>query len=194
MRNRWMWFVLSSVLIITIPVSTDAANGNASNGNATAQVPYLLSGDAQVRQLTRHAMFPAEGQQHQQLALSLRNQRILEQQAESRARQLQFQLQAAEALAAMRELSYGYSETENVPVSTSSAPSVPVFHADLQRFRLLALAHRHGEWTARLGYGEHILTVKHGDVLLGDVRVSFDGMSVRLRDNQAVHTLSLEAW
>src|SRR5690554_3981391 len=99
---------------------------------------YLLQPDQQQQLLTQHAMFPAEGKQHQQLALSLRNQRLLEQQAESRARQMQYQLQAAEAIHAMRQLSVMVAAPEVNSNSDDVANSNVTIEVDLHRFGLLA--------------------------------------------------------
>lgn len=152
---------------------------------------YLLSPEAQQELLAEHAIFPAEGRQHQQLALSLRNQRLLEQQAESRARQLQHQLQAAEALHAMRQLSIMvatpelHSDTEHRQAGTLSV------QVDLHRFRLLALFIRDGRWIARLGYGEHIVSARSGDVIWGDISVTVRSDRVILASHDSRHTLAL---
>jgi len=150
---------------------------------------YLLQPDQQQQLLTQHAMFPAEGKQHQQLALSLRNQRLLEQQAESRARQMQYQLQAAEAIHAMRQLSVMVAAPEVNSNSDDVANNNVTFQVDLHRFRLLALFKRNNQWVARLAYGEHIFAVGSGDIILGDIRVYIAPNAVVLRHQERRHTL-----
>lgn len=152
---------------------------------------YLLSVEQQQEQLTQHAMFPAEGQQHQQLALSLRNQRLLEQQAESRARQMQYQLQAAEALHAMRQLSILVSTADVQHADDSTGETQVSFQVDLYRFRLLALFMRNNQWFARLAYGEHIFSTAHNDIILGDIKVTIRNDKVILQHQERRHTLTI---
>ena len=83
------FIIMLSTLAVTLQANTESTED------------YLRNQEQQQQLLTEHAIFPEEGKQHQQLALSLRNQRLLEEQAESRARQLQYQLQAAEAMHAI---------------------------------------------------------------------------------------------
>lgn len=155
------------------------------------QDSYLLSTTQQQEQLTEHAMFPAEGKQHQQLALSLRNQRLLEQQAESRARQMQYQLQAAEALHAMRQLSVLVSAAEVQHTDDSSRDPQVAFQVDLHRFRLLALFMRNNQWFARLAYGEHIFSTADNDIILGDIQVIIRSDQVILQHQGRRHTLTV---
>ncbi len=150
---------------------------------------YLLRSDEQQEQLTQHAMFPEEGRQHQQLALSLRNQRLLEQQAESRARQMQYQLQAAEAMHAMRQLSVLVATPEVTSNNESVNSNNVTFQIDLHRFRLLALFKRNNQWVARLAYGEHIFAAASGDIILGDIGVRIVRQSVELKHQERQHTL-----
>ncbi|RUO43823.1 hypothetical protein CWE15_01075 [Aliidiomarina taiwanensis] len=157
----------------------------------TAQDSYLLTVEEQQEQLTQHAMFPAEGQQHQQLALSLRNQRLLEQQAESRARQMQYQLQAAEALHAMRQLSVLVSAADVAHAEEPRSDTQVAFQVDLHRFRLLALFMRNNQWLARLAYGEHIFSTAHNDIILGDIRVIVRSDRVILQHQERRHTLKV---
>lgn len=152
---------------------------------------YLLSAEAQQALLAEHAVFPAEGRQHQQLALSLRNQRLLEQQAESRARQLQHQLQAAEALHAMRQLSVMVAPPELHADPKQQQSTTLGVQVDLYRFRLLALFLREGRWIARLGYGDHIVSARSGDIILGDVAVIVRSDRVILSSHDSRHTLAL---
>ncbi|MCO4322024.1 hypothetical protein [Aliidiomarina quisquiliarum] len=150
---------------------------------------YLLRPEEQQEQLTQHAMFPGEGRQHQQLALSLRNQRLLEQQAESRARQMQYQLQAAEAIHAMRQLSVLVAPPEVATNNETVNNNNVTFQIDLHRFRLLALFKRNNQWVARLAYGEHIFAASSGDIILGDIGVKIDRQAVELRHQDRLHTL-----
>lgn len=172
---------------------------------------YLLSVAEQQEQLTQHAIFPAEGQQHQQLALSLRNQRLLEQQAESRARQMQYHLQAAEALHAMRQLSVQLTTTDLTanPViqpqfttkvltpaltennSTEVSTSPMNWQIDLPRFRLLALFKRQEQWVARLAYGDYIFAAKDKDVVFGELKIRIKAQQVVLQYQGLSHTLLL---
>ncbi len=150
---------------------------------------YLLLPEQQQEQLTQHAMFPGEGKQHQQLALSLRNQRLLEQQAESRARQMQYQLQAAEAMHAMRQLSVLVAAPDVTSNKDENTDNRVTFQVDLHRFRLLALFKHKHEWGARLAYGEHIFAVAEGDIILGDIRVRINNQAVVLQHQERRHTL-----
>ncbi|WP_113907325.1 hypothetical protein [Aliidiomarina celeris] len=152
---------------------------------------YLATPSEQVDILAEHAVFPAEGKQHQQLALSLRNQRLLEQQAESRARQLQHQLLAAQALHAMRQMSVVVATTDLNSEEENNAPGEMTVQVDLHRFRLLALFFREGRWIARLGYGDHIVAARSGDIILGDVEVVVEPTRVVLASHNSRHTLSL---
>ncbi|HLV47826.1 MAG TPA: hypothetical protein VKY35_02050 [Aliidiomarina sp.] len=150
---------------------------------------YLLLPEQQQEQLTQHAMFPGEGKQHQQLALSLRNQRLLEQQAESRARQMQYQLQAAEAMHAMRQLSVLVAAPEVPRNSEEGVDNRVSFQVDLYRFKLLALFKRQNQWVARLAYGDHIFAAATGDTILGDIRVQIINQAVVLQHQDRRHTL-----
>ncbi|RTE86875.1 MULTISPECIES: hypothetical protein [Gammaproteobacteria] len=150
---------------------------------------YLRTPEEQRQLLTEHAVFPEEGRQHQQLALSLRNQRLLEAQAESRARQLQFQLQAAQALHAIRQLSVVVDSSE---LQTSDESNNEVsYQTDLKRFRLLGIWRRSNGVRAKLAYGEHLFTVKHGDRLLGNIVVHVNTHKVVLNIDGKRHELSM---
>lgn len=150
---------------------------------------YIRDQSEQQALLTQHAVFPEEGRQHQQLALSLRNQKLLEAQAESRARQLQFQLQAAEALHAIRQLSVVVNSN---PLQTNEEQSSDIsFQTDMKQFRLLGIWKRGNSRSARLAYGEHIFNAKSGDRLLGeiDIRVLSDHVIMMIGSQE--HKLSM---
>jgi len=168
---------LSAIFMLSLPVA-----------EATEE-SYLRTEEAQRQLLIDHAIFPEEGKQHQQLALSLRNQRLLEAQAESRARELQYQLQAAEALHAMRQLSI--LVTPATLQEEDEQRSNVSFQSDLKRFRLLGIWRRGSALSARLAYGDHIFSVKSDDLLLGEIRVRIHDKRVTLIAEGRTHELSL---
>ncbi|WP_194757337.1 hypothetical protein [Aliidiomarina indica] len=123
----------------------------------------------------------AERDQHRYLALSLRNQKLLEQQAESKARQLAFQLQSAQALAAIRKLSVDRQELSHeglaAPLDTYSD-----LQLDLQGFIVRAIFSWRDRWIARIEYGQRLYVVRDGDTLFDriDIGVSADGVTLTL--------------
>lgn len=108
----------------------------------------------------------SEAQQHKQLSLSLRNQRLLEQQAESRAKQLLFQLQAAEAWAAIQRLGGELTNTgaTSAAVVTVDNDAGRVPERVLQ-YRVHALVKRENVWVARVNNGYQMITVRDGDAI-----------------------------
>ena len=169
--------MMLSTLVVTLQADTEGTED------------YLRNQEQQQQLLIDHAIFPEEGKQHQQLALSLRNQRLLEEQAESRARQLQYQLQAAEAMHAMRQLSILVSPS-SLQESHEEVSNVS-FQADLKRFRLLGIWQRGAQITARLAYGDHIFSVRSNDVLLGEIRVEVKPRHVLLHAQDQIHQLTM---
>ncbi|WP_157981333.1 hypothetical protein [Aliidiomarina sanyensis] len=138
------------------------------------------------------ALREAERSQHRNLALSLRNQQILEKQAESKARQLMFQLQAAEALSAIQNLS-----RQQDSITHNSDPSVrdskPDYQIDLERMTLAALLYFGDEWFARILYGSRVFFARDGDVLLNQVNVQVRKDGVTLVHNGRRHRLQGES-
>ncbi|TRW49347.1 hypothetical protein FM042_00270 [Aliidiomarina halalkaliphila] len=120
-----------------------------------------------------------EREQHRYLALSLRNQKLLEQQAESKARQLAFQLQSAQALAAIRKLSVDQKELTTDGIS-NSLESYPVPHIDLHHFVVRSIFSWRDRWIARIEYAQRLYVVKDGDILFNRVQVNVDSDGVGL--------------
>lgn len=109
--------------------------------------------------LVQHAVSVEEGQQYVQLALSLRNQKLLEQQAESLARQYQFRLQAAQAATALRNLE---------PDGTQSLTVVN----PLKDYTLRALVLHQDALEARLSVDQRIVTARDNQRFENGVLVS----------------------
>lgn len=136
----------------------------------------------------------AEREQHRYLALSLRNQKLLEQQAESKARQLAFQLQSAQALAAIRKLSIDHQEltSEGLPNTLERYPDIQI---DLQNFALRSIFSWRDYWVARLEYAQRLYVVKDGDTLFDRVKVqvSADGVALQVGE-QALFLRGSALW
>lgn len=134
-----------------------------------------------------------EASQHQQLALSLRNQKLLEQQAESRAKQLLFQLQAAEAWAAIQRLGVQVNSvvvSENEDSGSSEVyTSVP---NELLGYKVFAIIKRSDNWIARIGNGNQVITVVHGSQLRPGIGVRVDKHRVELIGKGWQHQISME--
>ncbi|RUO38786.1 hypothetical protein CWE13_03910 [Aliidiomarina shirensis] len=134
-----------------------------------------------------------EVNQHKQLALSLRNQRLLEQKAESRAKQLLFQLQAAEAWAAIQRLGGQVSGAH--ADEADAADNSNLYVADVNEFygfRALAIIKRGENWIARIGDNQRVITVKNGSELKPGVRVRIEKDLVELTGKGWKHQISME--
>lgn len=134
----------------------------------------------------------AERSQHRVLALSLRNQQILEKQAESKARQLMFQLQAAEALSAIQNLSRQQELITHKPENSALAGK-PKYQIDVDRMTLAALLYFGDEWFARILYGSRVFFARDGDVLLNQINVRVHKDGVTLLHNGRTHRLQGES-
>ena len=135
----------------------------------------------------------SEAQQHKQLSLSLRNQRLLEQQAESRAKQLLFQLQAAEAWAAIQRLGGELSNT--------AAPSAAAVTADTDsgripervlQYRVHALVKRENAWVARVNNGHQMITLRDGDAITPGITAKVNRGVVEFIADSWRYKLSME--
>jgi hypothetical protein len=139
-------------LIIQLSFADELPQREIIESKAPATLPTLLD--------------KSEAQQHKQLSLSLRNQRLLEQQAESRAKQLLFQLQAAEAWAAIQRLGGEFTNTGATSAAVVSADNdagrVP---ERVLQYRVHALVKRENEWVARVNNGYQMITVRDGDAI-----------------------------
>lgn len=157
---------------------------------------FLLAADVpQTNEVASPAMSEqVEREQHRYLALSLRNQKLLEQQAESKARQLAFQLQSAQALAAIRKLSVDQKELTSEGMA-NPIESYPVAHIDLQNFMLRSVFSWRDRWIARIEYAQRFYVVKDGDTLFNRVQVQVDSGGVELTlGEQRVYLRGQSLW
>lgn len=134
-----------------------------------------------------------EANQHQQLALSLRNQKLLEQQAESRAKQLLFQLQAAEAWAAIQRLgvqvnSVAVNEHEDLG-NAEIYTSVP---NEFLGYKAFAIIKHSDTWIARIGDAHRVITVRNGSDLKPGIKVRVDKNIVELIGKGWQYQISME--
>ena len=104
---------------------------------------------------------------------------------------MQYQLQAAEAMHAMRQLSVLVAAPEVTSNTDENTDNRVTFQVDLHRFRLLALFKHKHEWGARLAYGEHIFSTAHNDIILGDIKVTIRNDKVILQHQERRHTLTI---
>jgi len=132
--------------------------------------------DALEQRIISHASTKKEGLQFVEVTRSLRNQRLLEQQAESLARQYQFRLQAAQAANALRLLEKQDAE----------AP-----HSSLENYHLHAVLIHNGSIEARLGKGRFVFPVRDNQVLGNGIRVTVRNNYVELSRGNEYRKLEL---
>lgn len=135
----------------------------------------------------------SEVHQHKQLSLSLRNQRLLEQQAESRAKQLLFQLQAAEAWAAIQRLGGELSNTlATSAAAVTSDSDVGRIPERLLQYRVHALVKRENAWIARVNNGHQIITLRDGDTITPGITTKVNRGMVEFIADSWRYQLSME--
>ncbi|MCH8492311.1 MAG: hypothetical protein LAT53_03640 [Idiomarina sp.] len=166
-------------LIIQLSYADELPQREITEPKAPATLPMLVDKN--------------EAQQHKQLSLSLRNQRLLEQQAESRAKQLLFQLQAAEAWAAIQRLGGELTNTgvasAAVVTANNDAGQVPerVF-----QYRVHALVKRENVWVARVNNGYQMITLRDGDTITPGIIAKVNRGAVELIADNWRYKLSME--
>lgn len=175
-KPRWQafaaifWLLSSSALSpmayaakdaeVSVPPETNPMSTLRGRSQA-AELPALLSDE--------------QRNEHTILAISLRNQRLLEQQAESRAKQLLFQLQAAEAWAAIQRIGGEFSDA-SASAKDEVSPNIP---DAISRYRLHVLIYRDATWLARVSDGERLITLRHGDMVWPGVVAHIQRYGVR---------------
>ncbi|RUO21138.1 hypothetical protein CWE08_05975 [Aliidiomarina iranensis] len=133
-----------------------------------------------------------EVNQHQQLALSLRNQKLLEQQAESRAKQLLFQLQAAEAWAAIQRLGVKVNAVSNTEVEgTTVAEIYSAEREEVSGYRILAMIKQGDQWIAKIGNDHQVFTVHDGREFKPGVEARIQRNRVRLIGKGWQHEIAM---
>lgn len=132
-----------------------------------------------------------EAEQHKQLSLSLRNQRLLEQQAESRAKQLLFQLQAAEAWAAIQRLGGEFVNAKG-PQATVLENDIERVPERFLRYRVHALVNREGLWVARVNNGSRMITLRDGDLVVPGIVAKVNTSAVEFIADNWRYKLSMD--